>query len=733
VEVEDLSPSRFPEPTGDMGPPPGLASEPMRGDEAPTDTTLGSSPDHVSDPGPGGSKGKGASLPYFPAPGADPARRGESSAAKPATEKLAVSEPIDDPKMGASPAVNAPADKPPEAEPPPHAPADSPAARNPPEPRQADSPAADRPAADKPTAEDIGPNSPAVSDSLLSAFATKSTKLQGSGLTDVPYGLLVLGSLLLAFSQIIYGQGWPMSHEGTGWLQRMNVVRNALSHGDIFPLWWSDGAWGLGSPMPLLYHKLFNFIAAPLSLVIGNVKDSVVVTLAILSAAGIYGLRRLCEQVTAPGWIPNVLALSFPHLSYAVTDWLVRGSFAEYAAMAVGTWLLAWCAALVRTGHVSRSIVPILVGMFLAHSVIAMYGLLLVALALGIWLSRSAHRTKSQLRELGLAAALCLGILGPLLLLMGVVSSKVNTGYLDTGVYHPVRQFWDLSRYVWDENYVWGIDWRSYTVQLDTVLLLALFAAGVALAVVDFRNLKPRDSGRDSTPPLAAHRRGSALWFILVSLFVVLFLQTRAAAGYYNHVPGAALLQFPWRLLSFAAPLLVALVCSRFVRLQADTGAGVRCAVATAVLLLVTSPALRPIRYDRLPESVLTSQRMPPSNEWREYWPGRADRTPQIEGYIRDLAHQGVSDVAKGRCFGSEMPSEEYLVRKFSVVCKDKSVVALPVASYGLSSVRADKGRLKHSSVADDPRLRVELPAGNHVLRVELPTVWRLVPAFIFG
>jgi hypothetical protein len=709
-EVEESSPSSVPAPPGDMGPPSGATSEPVRGDQAPTK--------------------EGAPLPYFPAPGTNPGRRGEAPAGKPATKNLPlVSKSADDTRAGATPPVhNASADRLPEANPPTSPASEKPAVGNSADPRQADAPVTDSPAADK----DLGLNSPVVRASPLSAVAAKSPQLQGSAV-NVPYGLLVLGSLLLAFSQLIYGEGWPMSHEGTGWLQRMNVVRSALSHGDIFPIWWSDGAWGLGSPMPLLYHKLFNFIAAPLSFVIGNVKDSVILTLAILSAAGIYGLRRLCEEVTAPGWIPNVLALSFPHLSYAVTDWLVRGSFAEYAAMAVGTWLLAWCAALVRTGHVSRSIVPVLVAMFLAHSVIAMYGLLLVGVAVVIWFSNSTHRSKSRLRELGLAAALCVGILGPLLLLMGVVSSKVNTGYLDTGVYHPVRQFWDLSRYIWDQNYVWGTDWRSYTVQLDTVLLLALFAAGVALAVLDFRTLKHHDAENDSIPSAVPHQRGGALWFVLAALFVVLFLQTRAATGYYNHVPGAALIQFPWRLLSFAAPLLVALACLMFVRLEADTGAGVRGAVATSILLLVTSPALRPVRYDRLPENVLTFQRMPPRNEWREYWPGRADRSPQVEGYIRDLAHQGVSDVAKGRCFGSEMPSEEYLIRKFSVVCKETSVVALPVASYGLSSVRADKGRLKHSSVQDDPRIRVELPAGTHMLRVELPTIWRLVPAIIFG
>lgn len=540
-----------------------------------------------------------------------------------------------------------------------------------------------------------------------------------------PYFIFVVASVALALTQLTYGHGWPLSHEGTAWLQRLNVVRHGLENGDLFPIWWNEGGCGLGSPMPLLYHKLFNIIAAPLIILTGAVKGSVLVTLAALSGFGIYGLRALCANTARPGIPASALALTFPHLSYAVTDWLVRGAFAEYAGMVVGVWLLAWCVGLLRSGRVTLSIVPLLVLSFLAHSVIALYALMFVALAVVILVFLPNTATVREIRRLAVAAAGCVALLSPLLGLMAVVSGRANTGYLADGVYHPTRQYWDLARYVWDETYVWGADWKSYTVQLDLPLLASAAAAG-ALLVSQFVRRSPAAAAGDG----AASATYRGLIFVVLSLALIAFLQSRASSAFYEHVPGAALIQFPWRLLSYATPLLVALVVWLHDRVDQIFGRrGTVAAVATAAFALVTSPALRPIRYEWLPPDVLTTSRMPPNFEWREYWPGRADRTAQVEAYLRDLTHLGVVDVDRRLCLGSEQHSDDYLVRRYVVRCTGRSTVALPVASYGLTTVErggATAARVEVLQERGDPRVRVRLGAGDHVLRVQLPTLWRI-------
>jgi hypothetical protein len=514
-----------------------------------------------------------------------------------------------------------------------------------------------------------------------------------------------------------------MSHEGSGWLERLNVIRNAWQHGDWFPLWWKDGSCGLGSPMPLLYHKLFNFLAAPLCALAGSVKGGIVLALISLSIGGIYGLRALCVETGARGRSADVVALVFPHVSYAATDWLVRGAFAEYAGMAAGVWLLAWCQNLVRTGHPRATLVPIVALCFLAHSVVALYGGLFIAIAAAIVLMTAANKASLLRRLLSLGVG-TLVVLSPLLILMGAISKRANTGYLAGDVYHPTKQFIDLSRYIHDKAFVWGADWRTFTVQFDLALTISLGVAVLAFLATWPRHWTDVDS----------QQRRSA-FFLIGSLVVVALLQSRVAGPFYTHVPGAALLQFPWRLLGYATPIALALLSWLYAALESRVALpATRLALVTTVALITTSAVQHPIRYDWLGADVLVPQRMPQANEWREYWPGAPGGSPQVEAYIRDLAHQGVADVGAKQCEGREQATDRYLTHEYVVHCEGPSVVAVPVASYGLALVRSlgPRGeRLEASTSITDPRLRIRLSGGDYVIRVELPTLWRLVGRFI--
>lgn len=539
----------------------------------------------------------------------------------------------------------------------------------------------------------------------------------------VVYAFLVIGSVLLAFTQVVYRAGWPISHEGSAWIERVNVSRNAIAHFDLLPIWWPDGAVGLGSPLPLLYHKVFTLLVAWLSFLSGDIKHASLIVLMLVSVVGICGLRSLCTFAAGRSTSADVLALTFPHLGYSVTNWLVRGAFAEYVAMAFGVWLLAQCVRLLRPIEPSWLLAPIAALVFLAHSVVALYGglLVLVALLMRVLLQRKRIRFP---RQLALAAMGAAAALLPLMILMGFVAARANTSYLDSGPYRAASQFVAPWAYIWDAGYSWGRDWRPYTVQLDPLLLLALAGGALAALLGRLRRSRP-------APPMEK----AACAFLLLSLGLLAVLQLRMSAAFYERVPLMSLIQFPWRLLGLASPILVALLAQLCARTNRCLGrGGTEFSVAAAALMLATSPAIRPIQYEWLPAEVLALDRFPRNDEWREYWPARADKSPQVEAFLRDLVRQGVTDVGTGRCEGKERRSSEYLVRTFSVKCRGRSRVAVPVASFGLVSARHQGSgkKLKLIDARNDPRVIVDLGRGDHVLRIELPTVWRVLENAIF-
>jgi hypothetical protein len=517
---------------------------------------------------------------------------------------------------------------------------------------------------------------------------------------------------------------------------------SALRAGDLFPLWWNEGALGLGAPMPLLYHKLFNIVAGPLYLAAGSYRAAAAIAVFLFSVLGVYGLRAagsVLIEARASRW----LALVFPHLNYALTDWLVRGAFAEFAAMAVGTWLLWWCLRLACTGQVERGLPLIALCLLLAHAVMAALGAVIVALAVLVRAVRHRAEALAVLRRLGAPAAATALVTAPLAILMLFTLGRVNTETLVRD-FHPTRQFVAVTRYVHDRRYRWGQRWEPLSIRIDAPLLLAVAAGLVAGA----RRLRRGAASPAAAVPLTADRTEGLTeaqrcgWALLGGTVLVFgFLQFPPAAWLYLNVPGLALLQFPWRLLTYLAPIAVLLAglaidlgCRAWGRSPAPWTA------LLAVSMIATSPAFRPIRYEWIPARALESIRGPAPGQWPEYWPrlGRSDS--EMAAMLEALRRRGVEDVGTGHCRGT-VSSGGYLAREHEIECREASVVALPVAHYGLERVTvvthpgtgptlpAPSGvrRAVAPRPPDDPRLRVALPRGRHHLRVELPTVGRLL------
>lgn len=532
---------------------------------------------------------------------------------------------------------------------------------------------------------------------------------------------------MVALWPVLFAPGWPMNHELTAWAERLAVHASALRAGDLFPLWWDDGAFGLGAPMPLLYHKLFNMVAAPAYLLSGRFQTAAAATIALFGVVGVYGLRAAGSVVIherAGRW----LGLIFPHLNYALTNWLVRGAFAEFAAMAVATWLLWWCLQLACQATVRRGFPLIATALLLAHSVIAFLGGVAVALAVLVGVAMNRAQAPTILIRLIRPTVVTALITAPLGLLMAFVLAHSNTAAFFLHDYHPTKQYVAWWRYVYDPGYRWGTAWQGFTVRLDAPLLLAV---GVGLVAALLRYALRRGT-TDRGPVVSRVQRRAWVWLGAVVL-VFGVLQLPVSSWEYLHVPGLSMIQFPWRLLAYLSPTLVIVA-----GLALDLGCSAwghgpaPWAAALAASLVATSPALRPIRYEWIPGPLLEAIAAPEPQRWPEYWPRPKDSDPEPEARVASFARRGVEDVGGGRCRGAAL-RRAYLVREYEVECVAGSIVALPVAGYGLERVELiTPGQHRRAPIPaarthDDPRLRVALPPGRHRLRVELPTTGRLL------
>ena len=201
-------------------------------------------------------------------------------------------------------------------------------------------------------------------------------------------------------------------------------------------------------------------------------------------------------------------------------------------------WLLWACLGLVSSGRGGLAVGLFATLLFYAHTVMFLFALPTVVIVLGFVLRR--WRWRPALVAACLSALPVLVLCAPYAVLLIRLQKSFNTGVF--GMFTPDREFRNLSLYVWDTDFQWGQQWESVTPELGPALLVSLLA--LALVARTSRGGRPRDWG--ST-------------LVLLALPAVLYalLQARFTAAFYRSVQLAALLQFPWRLVSFILLLLV--------------------------------------------------------------------------------------------------------------------------------------------------------------------------------
>ena len=351
---------------------------------------------------------------------------------------------------------------------------------------------------------------------------------------------------LVTLKPLWIGHGWPKNHEINAFALRTRVYAEHYRLHDFVPLWSSTDNHGLGSAMPALYHKLFYLFSGPLFLLTGKMKIALLLPILFFLLVGAFGMYALLQLLGTSRATSIAGGLCLIAAKYTVTNWLIRGAVAEFSAAMLIPWALYYLLLSLNENRVRLGLAITLALIFLGHSVMGYYlGLLFGLLFLLSLLVRKTRLTARFLGSLVLSGMVFALLVAPAVLLILTLGRDYDMQRILTLPNHPCAQFPPLMRYFWDAEFVFGSDWKIYSVQLDLPpLLFGMAGFGSLLLLGNWVNKR-----EIAAPILPLAALGLAAFF----------LQTRFSAPFYNHIPGAAYLQFPWRLLGLLAPVVIAI------------------------------------------------------------------------------------------------------------------------------------------------------------------------------
>lgn len=353
---------------------------------------------------------------------------------------------------------------------------------------------------------------------------------------------------------------WSFSHETSSLFERSYIYVMHYKQWDFFPLWSSMDNFRMGSPLPALYHKLFYYVSSIIYFIVGNYITANMLGIwffLVLGAVGTYRLSRYlgCSYIASIcGGAMLIVA------NYTITNWLIRGAVAELS----GEMLIPWFFIAYFQSLSQRKItvkLAFLIGLiYLAHSLLVYY-LVLIMGFIGLIFALYTRSLLTFLKPKNWIWSVFFFILvfGPHIYVLSLLSADYDISRILQHGYHPRSQFVEpLSRYYWDTDWDWS-KWGSfgYTIQLDLAPLVFSF---LCLLILFWPN-KVWPKNYFTLQPL--HKGGIAILLILfITLFISTLLQFKFTLPFYEHIPGAEYVQFPWRLLSLVTPVLIVFALS---------------------------------------------------------------------------------------------------------------------------------------------------------------------------
>jgi hypothetical protein len=501
--------------------------------------------------------------------------------------------------------------------------------------------------------------------------------------------------------------GFPPNHEDDAFVLRSVIYAKHFRFGDLVPVWAASDNYGMGSPLPSLYHRLFYLVSGLVYGINGNAKISIASALIVFTSIGVYFTFLLLRSFSCSKQIAMLGASTLPFLNYSVTNWLVRGAMAEYSAM----MLIPIVLFLVKKSW-DRGLLYAPIGfafgcLFLAHSVIAYYlALIIGAVLLAGCLFRAVPWSFFSIKQIALSLLAFIAVTWWSLLPMLYFRQRYDISRLLPDFLNVQFQFRPATEYLWDSMWSWSNPPQLFTVQMDIFLVLCL--TGLLL--------------------MRRYTRQHVGVFAILALS--LLLQNGRSWRFYNIIPGAEFIQFPWRLSALSSLMLLILV---FIGLKQYK----RFAVVIAVLTIMISGTWQRVNYYSYPDRLETQNSRPLSGYslslFGEYLPADgslltpdpassavfSEWKPNIDEFIQTANSEAQCSLKRVTSI-----SESRLV-SFTATCDQPSLVTLPVfatSAHSISSTRAGIDRECIIKPDSQSLCVIKLPEGVTEVTVHMPT-----------
>ena len=517
--------------------------------------------------------------------------------------------------------------------------------------------------------------------------------------------------------------GWPLNHEFLGFAVRTQIYAQHYSFLDFLPVWSSLDNEGFGSPQPLFYHKLFYVVSASLLSFTGSMKASLVMAILIFLVTGAFGMYYILRALGASRDAGVAGGLSIIVAKYSVTDWLIRGALAELSAAMLVPWALLYFIRTVQEERVHPGLAVSLGLIFLGHSVICFYLVLLFSVTMLVLLAvRRIRPGILSARSLLLPTAVFLALVGPSFLAMSVLSGDYDMGRIITERYHPNSQFQPLGRYLWDSLWSFGESWEGFTVQIDLPPMLLITAGLLGILLNNQTCVTTRGQRRVTLMPVLP-------LFLLGAL--ALLLQSSVSAPFYAHFPGAKFIQFPWRLLAVITPVVIAIGLYLAEKTFPPRLAGIVLAIYLVIMVTICG-AFAPIKYQRFPNL--------------DYLPGRVnfsmadEYVPKAAPLPAPTRERVLAGAETAGCYiDHSLAIEEVKQMQFRISCVRPALLALPIFASRLHSIAVfhHDGTSRPGTCEAAPGFPglcgVAVPAGQSMVQVEMPSYQAVVRWLFIG
>jgi len=501
--------------------------------------------------------------------------------------------------------------------------------------------------------------------------------------------------------------GFPPNHEDDAFVLRTMVYAKHFQFGDLVPVWAASDNYGMGSPLPSLYHRLFYIVSGLVYAITKNSKIAIALALVVFTSVGVRYMFLTLRSFHCSLHIAMIGASTLPFLNYSVTNWLVRGAMAEYSAMMLIPLVLYLVKKSWDRGSIYAPIGFAFGCLFLAHSVIAYFTALIIGVVLlAGYFSRALPWAFFSVKQIALSLLAFISVTWWSLLPMLYFRQRYDIGRLLPDFLNVQFQFRPATEYLWDSMWSWSNPPQLFTVQMDIFLVLCL--AGLLL--------------------MRRYTRQHVGVFAILALS--LLLQNGRSWRFYNAIPGAGFIQFPWRLSALSSVVLLILV---FIGLKQYK----RLAVVIAVLTIMISGTWQRVNYYSYPDRLETQNSRTLSDYslslFGEYLPAEgpllepdpassavfSEWKPLIDEFIQNANAEAQCSLKRVASIG-----ESRLV-SFSVTCDQPSLVILPVFATSAHSISSTRAGISHECIIERDSQSfcvVELPSGLTEVTVHMPT-----------